>query len=423
MAGCPSCRRLRHLERSLRRRRAPEPVPEPSRTAAERADSGRPIALDLTPLAERLGRPAIAFGADVKGFDLRELADSGHGRREVYEALVEHGALIFRGQDLTEAQEIALAQQFPHNADFRPPALEYLGNTDKEGNRLEHFVRDGRYWHVDGSQNALPMVMTFISAAHRPTVSCGGSSTLFASGVRALELLPPADRELAESLAVRYSTRDPHTHERGAAGPGTDRNSGAPTLSPLLRNHDLEHGYDYLCNPLVRHHPDTGRPSIWPSPGDMECFEDIESGEAMPPAESAQLLQRLLAPGTQDEFIYSHSWEVGDVIAWDNRSMIHSTETYDYENASRHMHLCSMKGPPDQGSPGPGRIPLRVGPVIAGLPEIRKLWWGEDDPRQFVMGSKGKVPTFSKPGAGAAEVGKGLGDLAREKALANDDEP
>ena len=65
MAGCPSCRRLRHLERSLRRRRAPEPVPEPSRTAAERADSGRPIALDLKPLAERLGRPAIAFGADA----------------------------------------------------------------------------------------------------------------------------------------------------------------------------------------------------------------------------------------------------------------------------------------------------------------------------------------------------------------------
>ena len=92
VADCPSCRRLRHLERSLRRRR----VPEPSPAAIERADSEQPVALDLTPLAERLGRPAIAFGADVAGFDLRELADSGHGRRELYEALVEHGALIFR---------------------------------------------------------------------------------------------------------------------------------------------------------------------------------------------------------------------------------------------------------------------------------------------------------------------------------------
>ena len=83
------------------------------------------------------------------------------------------------------------------------------------------------------------------------------------------------------------------------------------------------------------------------------------------------------------------------VVVWDNRSMLHSTEAYDYDNVSRHMHLCSMKGPPEQGSPGPGQIPLRVGPVVAGMPEIRKLWWGEDDPRQFVLGSQGEVKTFS----------------------------
>ncbi len=354
--------------------------------------------LDLTPLSELLSRPGISFGAEVSGFDLRELADHGVGANDVYSAVVQHGVLVFRGQTLTEEQEVRLAQAFPHNADFRPPALEYLGNTDKHGERLEQFVRGGRYWHVDGSQNALPMVITWISAAERASVQCGGSSTLFASGVRALELLTPADQALAHSLAVRYSTRDPHTHERAGvkAGPGTDRNSGAPALSPLLRNHDLEHGYDWLCNPLVRHHPETGRPSLWPSPGDMECLEDIETAEAMTPEESSQVLQQLLAPGTQDEHVYAHKWEVGDVVCWDNRSMLHSTESYDYDHASRHMHLCSMKGPPEQGSPLPGRIPLRVGPVIAGLPEIRKLWWGEDDPRQFVMGSRGKVQTFAK---------------------------
>ena len=38
----------------------------PSTAAAERADSEQPVALDLTPLAERLGRPAKAIVQTLK---------------------------------------------------------------------------------------------------------------------------------------------------------------------------------------------------------------------------------------------------------------------------------------------------------------------------------------------------------------------
>jgi hypothetical protein len=94
-------------------------------------------------------------------------------------------------------------------------------------------------------------------------------------------------------------------------------------------------------------------------------------------------------------------------VVWDNRSMIHSTEAYDYDHASRHMHLAAMKGPADQ----PG-IPLRVGAPIAGLAEIRALWWGESDPRRWVMGSRpaseggGRVPTFTRRAGSLAEEAK-----------------
>jgi alpha-ketoglutarate-dependent taurine dioxygenase len=176
------------------------------------------LPLRLKTLASTLGRPALSFGAEeVSGFDLRALADHGTGQRAVHDALLAHGLLIFRGQRLTEAQELALATRFPHDSRFRPPALEYLGNVDRHGTRLEHFVRGGRYWHVDGSQNALPMVMSWISAAEPGSARCGGSRTLFASGVRALELLDESSRELACGLAVRYSTRDPHTLQRDTA--------------------------------------------------------------------------------------------------------------------------------------------------------------------------------------------------------------
>ena len=194
----PSSRRLRAIAAAVDRRHfdaKTDSCPCTTSSAAETEGEGA-IELSLMPLSEAVVRPELSFGAEVADFDLREFADSGLGTAVLYDALVRHGVLIFRDQHLTEDQEIMLAQRFPHNADFRPPALEYLGNTDKKGKRLEQFVRGGRYWHVDGSQNALPMVMTWISAADRATVQCGNSSTLFASGVRALEVLPAAEREL-----------------------------------------------------------------------------------------------------------------------------------------------------------------------------------------------------------------------------------
>ena len=119
-------------------------------------------------------------------FDLKEMAEYGVRAKEIYALVVKHGVVVFRGQSLSEEQEIKLSCQLLHSSKFRPPTLEYLGNTDSHGERLEKFVRkegDGRYWHVDGSQNALPMVITTISAA-APNAQCGGSQTLFASGVK-----------------------------------------------------------------------------------------------------------------------------------------------------------------------------------------------------------------------------------------------
>ena len=66
-------------------------------------------------------------GVQVRGFDLAKLADTGAGVKEIDALLLRHGVVIFRGQKLTEEQELNVARQFPHDEVFRPPSIELLG--------------------------------------------------------------------------------------------------------------------------------------------------------------------------------------------------------------------------------------------------------------------------------------------------------
>ena len=113
---------------------------------------------------------------------------------------------------------------------------------------------------------------------------------------------------------------------------------------------DQSAGYEYLVNPLIRKHPLFNyRKSLWISPGDMECFEDLEpdstsgSVSCMSPEDSHDLLRELLTPGTKDGYVYEHEWEMGDYAIWDNRQVIHSTAGYDYDSVQRHLHHGQLK--------------------------------------------------------------------------------
>ena len=85
--------------------------------------------------------------------------------------------------------------------------------------------------------------------------------------------------------------------------------------------------YEPLCGPPVRLHPDTQRPVVWTSPAHLEHYEGYSA------AESRELLEALLLPGTTSSAVYAHCWEQGDVVVWDNRRTIHSTTKSDGTSA------------------------------------------------------------------------------------------
>ena len=251
-------------------------------------------------LADCTGNPAIDFGVEVRGYDLRRLGTASAEEVAAFEALlVQHRVLIFRDQRLSEPEELAVMKCLPHDANFRPTEITLLGNVDRAGQplpdtRLPHgkprqaaapanpHGRPMEYWHTDGAQNAMPQLYSAISAAS-PVARCGGSSTKFVSGTTALQLLPDDLRRRADSLAVRNAG--------GGHAPGQDRegNPATPDLGPRLRHHDNKHGYSHVTNPLVRDGPHGG--SLWVSPNDMERLETIDGTEELTPEESHALLQ------------------------------------------------------------------------------------------------------------------------------------
>ena len=67
---------------------------------------------------------------------------------------------------------------------------------------------------------------------------------------------------------------------------------------------------------LVRVHPSTGRKSL---------FLSSHAGSIVgwPTAEAMGFLKDLIEHATQRQFVYAHTWRVGDLVMWDNRRTMH----------------------------------------------------------------------------------------------------
>jgi alpha-ketoglutarate-dependent taurine dioxygenase len=53
---------------------------------------------------------------------------------------------------------------------------------------------------------------------------------------------------------------------------------------------------------------------------------------------------RLLDFATQDRFVYAHKWRVGDLVVWDNPSLVHKSAPYAKYEERRHLHRTVVRG-------------------------------------------------------------------------------
>ena len=255
--------------------------------------------LEVVPLSRHIG-------AELRGLDLSKPLNEADVAA-INKAWLDHIVILFRGQTLTQEDQIRLTEYFgPVGALGRPPkffppgfksllpGVMMISNIRENGEPIGAMPDGEMMFHHDMIHHALPHDGTMLYSLEIPD---HGGDTLFASGYAAYETLDPA-------LKARLEGRRAfHAYNYGSTQRGDSRgvDAQARSLHPVFRTHDR-----------------TGRKSTY-----VNRLMTV-GVEGMDDAESAPLLEALFDHTEKPEFVYTHQWRVGDVLLWDNRCSTHA---------------------------------------------------------------------------------------------------
>ncbi|HEY5833758.1 TauD/TfdA dioxygenase family protein [Streptomyces sp.] len=267
------------------------------------------------------------IGAEILGVDLSAPLDPAIVT-EINSALLEHKALVFRGQQLDEAGQIRFASLFGELTTAHPTVPSVDGQPNilpvdgEEGIRANH-------WHTD---------VTFVRTPPKASTLRGivippyGGNTLIANSAAAYRDLPEPLRELADKLwAV-------HTNDYDYAAPRNEK-------AAEHRKQFVSRAYR-TAHPVVRVHPETGERGLF-----IGGF--AQSIVGLNPADSRDLLRILQSYVTRPENIVRVAWTPGDLVLFDNRSTQHYAPD-DYGDLPRLLHRVTVAGDTPVGVDGTG---------------------------------------------------------------------
>lgn len=270
------------------------------------------MAITATPLSE-------SFGVKVTDIDLRAPLDPDV-QNEIVSLMDTYAVSVFPGQSLSEEEQLAFARQLGP-ADDRldgmlrkiQSRLKYaevsdISNVDASGNvaalssRQSMMNIGNRLWHSDSSFMEYPWRYSILYAV--TTVRRGGETQWCDLRAAYAALDAKTKDEIDGLIGEHYALQS-----RATLG-YTDNTPEELEFFPPVRW------------PLVRTHAASGRKILWVSTAIREIL-----GLSLP--EGRQLVQDLLEHATQPQFVYTHKWVPGDVVMWDNRSVLHRGKRFD----------------------------------------------------------------------------------------------
>jgi taurine dioxygenase len=276
------------------------------------------VAVELRPLGK-------ALGMEAKGVDLSALDDATFAAIE--RAFAEHPVLVFRNQHLPAADIAAFGRRFgtPRKhalVKYRHPDHEevsWLTNVDEAGGIDWYGVKRATAWHTDSTYEEILPLLAMLHALEVPATKGG---TMFADMRAAYDALPDVMKERLSALVGLHGRTD---------GPAGERLYGDDKGATEKR-------YTELPRPAVVAHPVTGRNILFVNPMHVHGFVGMAREAAW------ELIEELARHATQDQFVYYHSWQVGDLLMWDERATMHRGAG-DYRPEERRVMLRTIVYP------------------------------------------------------------------------------
>jgi alpha-ketoglutarate-dependent taurine dioxygenase len=269
------------------------------------------------------------LGAQIGGIDLAERL-TGADFEAIEEAWQTRLVIVARGQRLSDPQLLAFSRQFgeldppgpnpygePFNKEF--PEINVISNVVANGKPIGNLGAGEAVWHADMTYIDVPPKAAVLYSLEVP--HNGGGNTYFADMFAAYEALPAALKAAVEGkLAV-------HDASRNSAGM---LRKGYKEVTDVRETVGARH-------PLVRTDGMTGRKALFLGRRPNSYIVGMEV------AESESLLDALWVHATQPRFAMCHEWQVGDLLMWNNLSVLHRRDPFDAD-ARRVMHRTQIKG-------------------------------------------------------------------------------
>ena len=268
------------------------------------------------------------FGAQISNVDL-SISIKKEDIKAILKAIDDFSFLIFPDQSLSDDSHLEFTKLLGtpepnHVAQGRDGIINYFGTIGNvqpdgtvQGNNHQHtkFLTGNNMWHTDSSFRKVPSFVSIMMAYEVPEE---GGETQFVSARSAYARLPDDMKEKIDPLEVIHD----YVFSRSKVAEVDSKH--AASLPPITQK-------------LVRRNPNTGAKNFYIGSHAKEIlgwnYDD-----------SRLLLDELLAETVADEYVYTHTWQPGDLVIWDNRCILHRGTGYDADKYRRFMRQTRVAG-------------------------------------------------------------------------------